>query len=91
MARGLHLLIEGRVLGVGYRFFAARAAGELGIRGWVRNLSDGRVELEAVTNDPAVLEAFVNRLREGPRHGRVDRIESRDVEVADLARFEIRA
>ena len=68
------LLIEGRVQGVGYRWFATRAARELGVRGWVRNLGDGRVEAQ-VAASAAVLEDLLGRLRRGPVHARVDRIE----------------
>jgi acylphosphatase len=72
-------LISGRVQGVGFRFFAERAARELGIRGWVRNLADGRVEAHAV-GPTAALEDFEARLRRGPRMAEV-----RSVEVAEAA------
>lgn len=66
-----HYLISGRVQGVGYRAFARRAAGELKLAGWVRNLQDGRVE--SVARGPrASLEAFEKRLREGPGRSLVE-------------------
>lgn len=57
--------MRGRVQGVGYRFFAVRAAMELGLAGWVANLPDGAVRCVA-EGEPAALEAFLDRLREGP-------------------------
>ncbi len=78
-------LISGRVQGVGYRFFAQRAAQEAGVDGWVRNLSDGRVEAQA-TGSSAALEDFEARLRRGPSFGEVRSIEV--VEAAPDARIE---
>ncbi len=40
-----HVFVQGRVQGVSYRAYAQHEAGRLGLRGWVRNLRDGRVEL----------------------------------------------
>lgn len=91
MRSRLRLIVSGRVQGVGYRFFAARAARELGIRGWVRNLPDGRVEAE-VAGDAASVHAFVDRLRQGPPAGRVQDVETMELQGGgEHAGFEIRA
>ncbi|HYU31679.1 MAG TPA: acylphosphatase [Thermoanaerobaculia bacterium] len=68
--RALRLVIEGRVQGVGYRWFARKAGRELGLAGKVRNLPDGRVEVHAA-GDPEQLACFIDRLREGPPAARV--------------------
>ena len=84
------LLISGTVQGVGFRFHAERAAGALGIRGYVRNLEDGRVEVVAA-GPAGRLEAFIERLREGPRGGLVEGMEITDAALEDRCRgFEIR-
>lgn len=57
--------ISGVVQGVGFRFFAERAARRHAISGFVRNLRDGRVEAAAEGERPAV-EAFIAELRRGP-------------------------
>ncbi len=89
MTARARVVVEGRVQGVGYRYFTVRVARELGVRGWVRNLADGRVEAHAA-GDSAAVEAFVRRLREGPPHGRVDRIEVLEAEGPEGNGFEIR-
>lgn len=66
-----HYLISGRVQGVGFRAFTARAAQKLDLKGWVRNLDDGRVEALA-KGFATHLAAFESRLRAGPPHGKVD-------------------
>jgi acylphosphatase len=66
-----HYLISGRVQGVGFRAFTERSARPLGLRGWVRNLEDGRVEA-VVTGRMDALSEFEVRLRQGPSYGRVD-------------------
>lgn len=67
-----HYLISGLVQGVGYRAFACRAAEVVGATGWVRNLTDGRVELVAKAKSAAALDDLATALRQGPAHGRVD-------------------
>jgi acylphosphatase len=64
-------VVKGRVQGVGFRYFAARAARELGVAGWVRNLPDGSVETLA-EGDTVAVEGYLDRLRRGPSSSRVD-------------------
>ncbi len=73
--------ISGTVQGVGYRFFAQRLAGQLGISGYVKNLNDGRVEVYAV-GLTAQLEAFRAELRRGPRHALVEGFDESDTRIA---------
>ena len=61
----VRLLVSGRVQGVGFREFTWRTADRLGVGGWVRNLSDGRVEVVADGERPA-LDALVSAVRMGP-------------------------
>lgn len=72
-----HLLITGLVQGVGYRASFARQAVDLGLRGWVRNLSDGSVEAE-VDGDAAAVDAIINWSRQGPPTARVDNVAVED-------------
>jgi len=90
--RSVHVLIHGRVQGVGYRAWTHHQAELHGLRGWVRNRRDGTVE--AVFSGPdSLVEAMLRACREGPRGAVVERIEpvSGDVPAADLAdTFQVR-
>jgi len=72
-------LIRGEVQGVGYRFFAQRAAARHQVVGYVRNCEDGTVEAHA--EGPAVnVEAFKHDLAAGPQWSVVDQLEEINVE-----------
>jgi acylphosphatase len=66
-------IVAGRVQGVGFRLFSARAAEAHGVRGWVRNLPDGRVEVLA-EGEPGSLERFHAEIQRGPRHAVVEEV-----------------
>ncbi len=68
------LFISGMVQGVGYRFFAQRAAARHQIRGYVKNLADGRVEA-LVEGDEKSVEAFKHDLTAGPKFSNVENVE----------------
>jgi acylphosphatase len=87
----LHFLIQGRVQGVGFRWFVQREASELDLRGWVRNTEEGEVEVVASgsAEDLAKLRAI---LRRGPRGSRVDHLVERyldESEAKGLRSFQI--
>lgn len=69
----LHFLVQGRVQGVGFRWFVHREASELELRGWVRNTEDGDVEVVAA-GEPRDLTELRASLKRGPRGSRVDRV-----------------
>jgi acylphosphatase len=68
--------VRGRVQGVGFRWFVEAEAHKLKIAGWVRNTTDGAVELLAI-GTPAQLAALQAKLWQGPRAARVDDVEER--------------
>ena len=70
-----HLWISGTVQGVGFRFFAARAARRYGVSGYVRNVPDGRVEAVA-EGDRRAVEGFIADLRRGPAGAVVRAVET---------------
>lgn len=72
----VRVFADGLVQGVAYRFFAEKFAARLGLTGWVRNLPDGRVEVLAEGTESDV-EAFLERLKEGPRLARIDSFDVR--------------
>ena len=70
----MHVIISGRVQGVGFRWFARVSARRLDLKGWVRNLADGRVEVVASGPDYK-LEQFRRDLSTGPEGAEVAGLE----------------
>jgi len=73
-----HLIIKGKVQGVGYRMSAYDAASELGITGWVRNRHDGSVEVLA-ERDKATLEQFILWAKKGPEYAEVSEVKTEEL------------
>jgi len=73
-------IVKGRVQGVGYRFFAIRAARRLGVTGTVRNLADGAVEAIAEGTTDAVAE-FRAELWRGPSYADVTTVEETEIKA----------
>jgi len=83
------VVVAGRVQGVGFRFFAERAARESSVKGWVRNLPDGSVETVAEGEESAVAK-YLARVREGPRMGKVTSLTEEEHPLKGFTSFEIR-
>lgn len=81
--------VSGRVQGVGFRWFVEKHANEMGLRGWVRNEDDGRVQVYAVgTADQ--LNRLGALLHQGPAMASVRGVEEREAAVQELRSFRSR-
>jgi acylphosphatase len=76
-----HILVRGLVQGVGYRYFAFRTARQLGLVGWVKNLPDGSVEIEA-EGDNSAIDEYIRELKVGPRSSVVRGVDVDRIEVS---------
>jgi acylphosphatase len=79
-----HILVHGRVQGVGYRAFVEHEALRRGLEGWVRNRRDGTVEAVFAGASEKV-DAVIGACRKGPFGARVEAIDQREGTDADLA------
>jgi len=86
----LHCVISGKVQGVCFRAWTADQATNLGIKGWVRNLADGRVEVIG-QGDEDKLQEFKKRLLTGSPMSQVEHVECNEIEDEQIyTSFEIR-
>lgn len=84
-----HIIVHGKVQGVGFRYYVNQSARRIGIRGWVRNLPDGTVEIDA-EGPVTQMKTFVEAVKKGSPRSKVTNLEVRDKEPAGFQRFEIR-
>ena len=83
-----HALVKGRVQGVGFRYSAVREAERLKLKGFVRNVSDGNVEVW-VEGSEKELGLFLAWLRRGPQFARVDSVEKDEREPKAYSEFTV--
>jgi acylphosphatase len=86
---GRHLSIEGQVQGVFFRQWTVDQARELGVAGWVRNCSDGRVEAHLSGEEQAVNQ-LTEQMRHGPPGADVHKLDADDVSPEPGEDFTIR-
>lgn len=80
--------VKGRVQGVGYRWFVEKAANELNLSGYTRNLEDGTVEVYAV-GPPIALSDLAGRLWKGPPYAEVRGVHEQEAAVEKVRGFRI--
>jgi len=85
----IHVFVDGRVQGVWFRDSTKREADRLGVKGWVRNLSDGRVELVAAGTEAAVKELYA-WVEHGPSAASVSSVAGDEIPWEDFPDFSIR-
>jgi acylphosphatase len=81
--------VRGRVQGVGFRYFVEHSAKALGVRGWVRNVDDGSVEVYAL-GTAAQLSDLAGLLWQGPRWAEVRGVDENEAAVEDHSGFSVR-
>ncbi|MBW4560832.1 MAG: acylphosphatase [Mojavia pulchra JT2-VF2] len=84
-----HLIISGRVQGVGYRYATVDTASQLGLTGWVRNLPDSRVEA-VFEGSREVVEEMIRWCHAGPPAAVVKNVEVEYEQPEGLQRFEVK-
>lgn len=85
---GVQVFYEGRVQGVGFRYCVRQLACGFEVTGWVRNLPDGRVEVQAC-GEASELECFLEAILESELKSHIKRTESHRVPVFAAKGFEI--
>jgi acylphosphatase len=84
----VHLLIKGKVQGVSYRFSAREIAQRLSLTGWVKNTTEGHVEVMATGNEEA-LQQFISWCRKGPPGAKVTEVLVNPVDETPFTGFSI--
>lgn len=86
MIRSVKVNVYGKVQGVGFRYSALQKANEMGVRGFVKNRTDGSVYME-VEAEPELLEQFLLWCQKGPSWSRVDKIMVNDIPFNNYRNF----
>jgi len=89
MKKSVNLSISGVVQNVGFRFYTQKKARELGVKGFVKNMTDGSVYAEAEA-EPDIINSFIEFCRKGPYWSRVSDVRVQDAPVKDFEDFSIR-
>lgn len=75
-----YIIVDGRVQGVGFRFFCTMNARTLDLTGWVRNMDNGMVEME-VQGEESSIEKFIRNIKKGNKFIRVDELSQKKIKL----------
>lgn len=89
MGEAKRWIVRGRVQGVGFRYFVQKQATDLGLRGWVRNLDSGEVEVYA-SGDQQKLGDLAAALHKGPATADVRGVEEWEEAVRSFSGFSVK-
>ena len=87
--RTLQIKVLGRVQGVGFRYYTNKRANESSIKGFVKNMTDGSVYIEAEGED-SVIKTFVSWCERGPAWSRVSELKISELPFVGYDKFEIK-
>jgi len=82
MKKSFEIIVSGTVQGIGYRYFAVRSANMLNIKGFIRNLYDGRVQVVAC-GEEGKIRAFIDILGIGPIYAAVSKLTVNEIETTE--------
>ena len=88
MKKSVRLYIRGTVQGIFYRQFVKENAERYNVKGFVRNLEDGRVEVFAEGNQEDV-DKLIELCRQGPKHSKIENIEIKEERFQDFKEFKL--
>lgn len=88
MKKSVRIYVKGTVQGVFYRQFIKENAERYNVKGFVRNLEDGRVEVFAEGNQEDV-DKLIELCRQGPKHSKIDDVEVKEERFQDFKEFKL--
>ena len=88
MKKAIRLYISGIVQGVFFRAFIKENAEKLGVKGFIRNLEDGRVEV-FIEGNPDEVRKMIEICKKGPRHSEIKNVEEKQEKFQDFKQFKV--
>lgn len=88
MKKSIRLYITGTVQGIFYRAFVKENAEKLNLKGFVRNLEDGKVEI-FLEGDNENVDKMIELCKQGPKHSQIKNVELKEEKFQDFKQFKV--